>query len=83
MSMMIRRWIQSCHTFQISKNLTSKKLGKLELLQKPEGPWSSVTLDFFTDLLILNGYDSFLAIVDRLTKSAVLFHAPRKLIPAN
>ncbi len=36
----------------------------------PETPWSSISLDFVTDLPPSDGFDSILVVVDRLTKMA-------------
>ena len=34
----------------------------------PEKPWTYISADFITKLLIAQGYDSILVVVDRLTK---------------
>lgn len=79
MSIIIRKWIQSCHTCQTPKYPNNKKIGKLKLLQQPEGPWSSVTLDFITDFPVFDGHDSVLAIVDWPKKSAVFITCTKKI----
>ena len=46
-------------------------MGLLQPLPIPERPWSSVSLDFITDLPRTNaGFDAILVVVDRLTKMA-------------
>ena len=34
----------------------------------PEKPWTHISVDFITKLPIVQGYDSILVVVDRLTK---------------
>jgi len=34
----------------------------------PKKPWSHISVDFITKLLLAQGYDSILVVVDRLTK---------------
>ena len=34
----------------------------------PEKPWSHILVDFITKLLLAQGYNSILVVVDRLTK---------------
>jgi len=34
----------------------------------PEKPWSYITADFITKLLLAQGYDSILVVYDRITK---------------
>ncbi|SYW74704.1 uncharacterized protein UHO2_01570 [Ustilago hordei] len=41
-------------------------------LATPDRPWGSISLDFIEGLPPSKGYDSFLVIVDRLTKFAIL-----------
>jgi hypothetical protein len=41
--------------------------GLLHPLPIPNWPWQSISLDFIFDLLVSNGFDTILTIVDRLT----------------
>ena len=34
----------------------------------PEKPWTHISVDFITKLLLAQGYDSILVVVDQLTK---------------
>ena len=42
----------------------------LEPLPNPSKPWQFIALDFITDLLVYNGFDEILTVVDRYTKMA-------------
>ena len=46
--------------------------GRLQPLDTPKVPWSSISLDFITDLPPSNGHTCILVVVDRLTKMAHL-----------
>lgn len=65
---MIRTYVNSCDICQRAKTSRHKPYGLLKPLPIPERPWSSISLDFITDLPVSNGYDCILVIVDRLTK---------------
>ena len=65
---MIRRYIQNCHTCRRVKAPRDRYNGFLKPLPISSRPWTDVTLDFVTGLLISNGYNAILIVVDRLTK---------------
>ncbi|KAH0608780.1 uncharacterized protein H6S33_001008 [Morchella sextelata] len=64
----IARYVRNCHTCQRSKPNTHGKLGVLRPLPIPEQPWQEVSMDFVTGLLVSEGYDAIIVVVDRLTK---------------
>jgi len=42
--------------------------GLLQSNEAPDRPWKSIAVDFITDLPKLDGYDTILVVIDRLTK---------------
>jgi len=60
--------VEGCDTCQRNKNHTEQLAGKLMLNSIPEKPWTHILADFITKLPLVQGYDSILVVVDRLTK---------------
>lgn len=61
--------VKSCHQCQINKHSTQRPAGLLQPLQIPGRPWSSISMDFITQLpKTKSGHDAILVFVDRLTK---------------
>jgi len=60
--------MEGCDTCQWNKNCTEQLAGKLMPNSIPEKPWIHILADFITKLLLAQGYDSILVVVDRLTK---------------
>ena len=54
--------------YQRNKNCTEQPAGKLMPNSIPEKPWSHILVDFITKLPLVQGYNSILVVVDRLTK---------------
>ena len=50
------------------KNRTKKIVGKLKLREVPEKPWTYLTVDFITKLLVVAEKDIILVVCDRLSK---------------
>ncbi len=50
------------------KNRTEEVAGKLKLGEVLEKPWTHISVDFITKLLIMAGKDAILVICDRLSK---------------
>jgi len=50
------------------KNRTEKMAGKLKLSKVPEKPWTHLTVDFITKLLVVARKDAILVVCDRLSK---------------
>jgi hypothetical protein len=53
-----------------SKIPRHRLFGLLRLLPIPKKPWSSISMDFITDLSSSKAFDSIFVVVDRLTKMA-------------
>jgi len=60
--------MEGCNFCQKNKNCTEQPVGKLMPNLIPERPWMHISADFITKLLLAQGYDSILVVVDQLTK---------------
>ena len=69
----VKEHIQHCLSCSRNKPSNSKPTGLLLPLKVPDTPWSSVSVDFITDLPLSNGFDSIMVVVDRFTKWAEFF----------
>ena len=70
MKQSVQEYIRSCDQCQRNKSGNALPLGGLTPLQLPQGKWSSVSVDFITDLpeTASTKYTSICVFVDRLTK---------------
>ena len=50
------------------KNRTEEVAGKLKLSEVLEKPWTYLTVDFITKLLVVAGKDAILVVCDRMSK---------------
>jgi hypothetical protein len=66
----VKDFVLSCDICSRSKNPRHRPHGLLQPLPIPRRPWSSVSMDFITDLPPSNSFDSIFVVVDRLTKMA-------------
>ena len=66
----VKDFVQSCDICSRSKTPRHRPYGLLQPLPIPEHPWSSVSMDFITDLPSSRSYDSIFVVVDRFTKMA-------------
>ena len=66
----VKDFVQSCDICSRSKIPRHRPYRLLQPLHIPEQPWSSVSMDFITDLPSSRTYDSIFVIVDRFTKMA-------------
>ena len=64
----IKQYIEECNFYQRNKNCTEQPVGKLMSNSIPERPWTHISIDFITKLPLVQGYNSILVVVDRLTK---------------
>jgi len=60
--------VEGYNFYQRNKNCTEQPAGKLMPNSIPEKPWSYILVDFITKLPLVQGYNSILVVVDRLTK---------------
>ena len=64
----VGRYMEGCDLCQRMKNRTEEIAGKLKLSEVPEKPWTHLTVDFITKLLIVARKDVILVVCDRLSK---------------
>ncbi|MBW0494636.1 hypothetical protein O181_034351 [Austropuccinia psidii MF-1] len=68
----IKDYVSSCQQCSNNKNIHHKKFGLLKPLQIPSGPWSSLSMDFITQLPFSNNFHSILVAVNRFSKNGHL-----------
>ena len=66
----IHKYVVGCDTFQWQKFETNAHLGLLQPLHILTHKWYEISMEFITGLPTLEGKDSILVIIDRLTKYA-------------
>jgi len=64
----MKQYVEGCNACQCNKNHTEQPAGKLMPNSIPEKLWMHISADFITKLPLVQGYDSILVVVDRLTK---------------
>ena len=77
----VSEYVRSCDSCQRNKVVRHAPFGLLNPLPIPAKPWSSVSLDWITDLPPSLYQDAILVVVDRLTKMAI-FIPTTKSMPA-
>jgi len=70
--------MEGCNSCQRNKNYIEQPAGKLIPNSILEKPWSHILVDFITKLLLAQGYDLILVIVDRLTKMVYFIPTTKK-----
>ena len=64
----VGKYVEGCDACQRIKNRSEELAGKLKLSEVPEKPWTHLTVDFITKLLVVAGKDAILVVCDRLSK---------------
>ena len=72
--------MEECNSCQRNKNCTEQLVGKLMPNSIPERSWTHISADFITKLLLAQGYDSILVVVDRLTKMVYFISTTEKTL---
>ncbi|MBW0541202.1 hypothetical protein O181_080917 [Austropuccinia psidii MF-1] len=67
----INDYVSSCQQCSRNKKINHKKFGLLKPLQIPSGPWSSLSMEFITQLPLSNNFESILVAVDRFSKMTI------------
>ena len=75
----IERCVKNCDTCQRSKAVRHAPYGLLQPNEVPGQPWRSIAMDFITDLPELDGYDTILVVIDRLTKMSYFISCRKDL----
>jgi len=60
--------VEEYNSCQMNKNYTEQPVDKLMPNSIPEKPWTYISADFITKLLLAQRYNLILVVVDRLTK---------------
>ena len=76
----VKRYVEGCNVCQHNKNHTEQLVGKLIPNSIPEKPWTYISADFITKLLLAQGYDSILVVVNRLTKMVHFIPTTEKIM---
>lgn len=66
----VKLFVRSCDTCNRNKSPRHKPYGQLQSIPIPTKPWSSVSLDFITDLPDSFGFTTIMTVVDRFSKMA-------------
>ena len=74
----MKQYMERCDSYQRNKNCTEQLADKLIPNSIPEKPQSHIPADFITKLLLAQGYNSILVVVDRLTKMAYFISTMEK-----
>jgi len=64
----VKKYVEGCDACQRNKNQTKAPAGKLMPNAVPEKPWTHISADFITKLLLAQGYDSILVVCNRMMK---------------
>ena len=64
----VKEFVLSCNICSKCKNPWHRLYGLLQPLSIPRRPWSSVSMDFITDMLPSNSFDNIFVVVDPFTK---------------
>jgi hypothetical protein len=74
----VQRFIQKCDTCQRTKLPTQKPPGIARMLQIPDHPWKSISIDFVGPLPVSGNMKHILVVVDRFSSAVRLIPMPDK-----
>ena len=60
----MQTYVKTCPVFQVGKTEWKKEAGLLQPLSIPEKPWQCVSMDFISGFPKVEGFISFLVVVD-------------------
>ena len=70
MNKTVKHYCKQCATCQVIKKDPAKPVGSLYPMPVPKRPWEFFSMDFITNLPLVNGYDSICTFVCLFTKQA-------------
>ncbi len=73
----VKNYVRSCDTCSRSKDNRHKPYGFLNPLDIPNKPWTSISMDFITDLPSSNGFTCIFVVTDRFTKMGHFIPFPK------
>jgi len=76
----VERYVDRYNTCQRYKNQSEAPAGKLMPNVIPEKPWSYISADFITKLLLAQGYDAILVVYDCFSKMVHLIATMEKTL---
>ena len=76
----VKQYMEGYNFYQRNKNCTEQPVDKLIFNSIPEKPWTHISADFITKLLLAQGYNSILVVVDRLTKIVYFISTTEKTL---
>ncbi|MBW0521922.1 hypothetical protein O181_061637 [Austropuccinia psidii MF-1] len=79
MNQFIKEYVSSCQKCSRTKNIHHKMFGLLKPLQISPVPWNSLSMDFMTQFLMSNRFDSILVVVERFSKMAIFIQIYGKI----
>ena len=79
----VEAYVRSCDTCARNKVVRHAPFGLLTPLPIPARPWSSVSLDWITDLPPSHYHNAILVVVDRLTKMAIFIPTTKSMSAAD
>jgi len=77
----VRTYCSNCDNCQRTKSPRHAKHGLLHPLELPSKPWTHISTDFITDLLLTSGATKILVVVDRFMKMADFIPIDKKDSP--
>ncbi|KAL0302203.1 UNVERIFIED_CONTAM: RNA-directed DNA polymerase [Sesamum angustifolium] len=72
----VEAYVRTCLVCQLDKVERKKEVGLLQPLSIPEVLWQSISMDFISGFLKVNGMASVLVVVDRFSKYGIFIVAP-------
>ena len=76
----VKQYVEGCDSCQRNKNCTKQPAGKLIPNSIPERLWTHILADFITKLPLVQGYNSILVVVNKLTKIVYFISTTEKML---
>ena len=73
-----KRFVEGCHTCQIIKQPTQRPAGNAQMMQVPERPWQSISMDVLGPFPPSKGFEHALVVVDRFSSLVRLVPMKKK-----